>query len=192
METHTTMVAGSRVIDSSAAGIWRKVGAVAVFAVLTALAAQMKVILPGSPIPVTLQTLTVVLAGMTLGPALGTLSMLFYLALGLAGYGAFATGLGVDALFGYGGGYLVGFVVAQPVIGWLAARRWNPWLRMTAAALAGHAIILALGGIWLSVYLGLSMNAGWTLGVLPFLIGSLIKSAPAIVLAQPVRRFLQR
>lgn len=192
METQTLITANSGVIDSPAAGIWRKVGAVAVFAVLTALAAQVKVILPGSPVPVTLQTLTVVLAGMTLGPILGTASMLFYLVLGMTGYAVFALGFGPAALWGPTGGYLVGFVVAQPVIGWLATRRWNPWLRMSAAALAGHAIILALGGTWLAIISGNNFDIGWTLGVLPFLPGSLIKSAPAIVLARPLQRFVGR
>lgn len=188
----TTQIAPKSAAAFAGKPILAKTLAVVLFAVLTALAAQAKFPVPGSPVPVTLQTLVVVMAGMLLGPALGVASMIFYLGLGLAGYAVFAFGFGPATLVGptsFTAGYLYGFVLAQPLVGWFAATKWKPWLRYSLAALSGHAVILACGATWMAM--GDSIY-GWLFppvlaGVAPFLLGSLLKSGLAAALVRTIR-----
>lgn len=177
-------------VDRSAQYLRRTLG-VALWAVLSGIAAHIQ-FYAGSPVPITLQSAVVVLAGLTLGPVLGTTSMLLYVALGLAGLPVFSGALGAATLVGPTAGYLFGFIIAQPVIGALALQRWNSWLRLAAAALAGHAIILTAGAAWLSVLNGGQLALAATLGVLPFVYGSLVKSAVAVVAARPLTRWFSR
>lgn len=162
-----------------------RIAAVIAFALLTAIGAQIAVPLPGTPVPLTLQTLFVLLAGATLGPRLGMLSMTLYLVLGLTGYHAFALGsLGLAKLCGPTGGYLVGFVLAQPTIGLLTGSGRVSWLRMVAAMLAGQDVIFTAGMIWLSACLGCGLWTTLALGLWPFLPGLILKTAVAAALAQ--------
>ncbi len=173
------------------------------FALATGLAAQVKFFLPGTPVPVTAQTLTVVLAGVVLGPRLGTLSMGFYLLLGMTGYHMFAltSGWGLATVLSATGGYLLGFVLAQPVIGLIRPERprsglgrrraWETWLRLAAAVLAGHAVIFASGLAWLAVWTGAGPAAVLAMGLWPFVPGTVIKSLAAMGLGRamlPLRR----
>jgi len=149
------------------------------FAVLTALSARVVIPLPTTPVPITLQTLAVVTAGMVLGPRLGTASMLFYLLLGLAGNHVFAWGnLGLATLTGATGGYLLGFVLAQPAVGVLSWKR-RRWSAALAAGLLGHAIIFACGLLWLSIWAGTDLARTWELGFWPFLPGTVVKTLAA-------------
>ena len=161
------------------------------FALLTAVGAHVAVPLPGTPVPMTLQTLFVLLAGMTLGPRLGLASMAFYLLLGTAGYHVFALGAwGLPTVFGVTGGYLIGFVVAQPVLGVLSRpgavmddeqRRLRGWPRVLAAVLAGQAVIYGCGLLWLAAWLRTGPVETLLLGLVPFLPGCAVKTAMAVV-----------
>jgi biotin transport system substrate-specific component len=165
--------------------VWIAAAGVVGFALLTAVGAQVAIPLPGTPVPMTLQTLAVLLAGITLGPRLGTASMAFYLLLGTTGYHVFALGcVGLTTVCGATGGYLVGFVLAQPVIGWLS--RWGRprWTMLAAAALAGDAIIFAAGLVWLSLWLGSGFWQTLVLGVWPFVPGMLVKTVAAVVVGR--------
>ncbi|HMQ16204.1 MAG TPA: biotin transporter BioY, partial [Phycisphaerae bacterium] len=140
------------------------VGGVVGFALLTAVGAWIRLPLPDTPVPVTLQTLIVVLAGVTLGPRLATLSMLFYLLLGAVGYHVFAAGdWGLQTLLGATGGYLVGFVLAQPVIGRLAPADGGA-LSLATASLAGHAVVFFCGVSWLMYWAGCDLATALRLG----------------------------
>lgn len=155
------------------------------FALATALAAQCKLPVPGTPVPLTLQTLVVVLAGVSLGPTLGVTSMLLYLLLGSIGYHAFAVGgTGAEALSGPTAGYLVGFVLAQPILGRLTRpdRRSWPWL--VAALLAGHAVIFVAGLAWLAISLRVDVAAALALGLWPFVPGTIVKTLVALPLGR--------
>src|SRR6266702_4291957 len=109
------------VIGRSTLGI--RLGAVVIGAVLVALAAQVAVPLPGTPVPMTLQPMAVLLVGGLLGPRLGALSMILYLAMGAAGLPVFTPSPlllpGIARLFGQTGGYLLAYPVAAWVTGWL-------------------------------------------------------------------------
>ena len=144
----------------------REIAYAALFAALTAAAAY--VAIPVGSVPFTLQVLVVLLAGMVLGPRLGALSMVAYLALGLIApvYAGGTSGLGV--LLGPTGGYLWGFVPAAVVAGVVARRSHGSLPRLTAAGLAGLVPIYFIGAVWLALQLGLGLRAAVLTGVAPF------------------------
>ena len=134
--------------------------------------------LPFSPVPITGQTLAVLLAGALLGSRRGAMSMLAYLAQGIVGLPVFAQGAsGITYLAGPTGGYLIGFVAAAYITGWLAERGWDRHVGTTALAmLAGNLAIYAVGLSWLSLYVGRQAIA---LGLLPYAAGDVLKLALA-------------
>jgi biotin transport system substrate-specific component len=150
------------------------------FSLLTALAAQVAVPLPFTPVPLTGQTFAVLLTGLLLGPRLGALAMLAYLAEGAAGLPFFRGGAGgVGHLSGATAGYLFAFPVAAYVTGYLAERGWDRRFLTAAAAMAlGSLVILASGWGWLALMLGDGAQA-FRLGVAPFLPGDVVKIALA-------------
>ena len=141
---------------------------------LVALAAQVTVRLPFSPVPVTGQTLAVLLVGALLGSRRGAASMLAYLVEGLIGLPVYAGGAsGLAYAMGPTGGYLVGFVAAAFVTGWLAERGWDRRAGTTALAmLAGNAAIYAFGLPWLAIYVG---QQAAVLGLVPYVVGDIAK-----------------
>lgn len=151
------------------------------FSLFVALCAQIAVPLPFTPVPITGQTFGVLLTGMLLGPRLGALSLLAYLAEGLAGAPVFALGTGgLSHLSGPTGGYLIAFPLAAVATGALATRGWDRHLVTTVLAmLLGNAIIYAIALPWLAHWVGAS-NA-IALGMRPFLAGDAIKVLIAAV-----------
>ena len=149
------------------------------FSLLTALAAQIVVPLPFTPVPLTGQTFAVLLTGALLGPRLGALAMLAYLAEGAAGLPFFRGGAGgVGHFSGATAGYLVAFPTAAYVTGYLAERGWDRRFLTAAAAMAlGSVVILAGGWAWLALALGGAQ--AFRLGVAPFLPGDVVKIALA-------------
>ena len=156
-------------------------GLVVGFAALTAVAAQLSIRLPFTPVPVTGQTFAVLLAGAAAGSWAGAASQILYVlvgGLGLPIYSGGASGWGV--VTGATGGYLVGFVVAAWFVGYLAERRHDRAIATAVPAfLAGSTIIYLCGVTWLAAYLGVSATDAMELGLVPFLIGDLIKAAMA-------------
>jgi biotin transport system substrate-specific component len=168
-------------------GLWLRAAGVVGFALLTALGAFVAIPLPGTPVPLTLQTLFVLLAGVTLGPRLGTLSMALYLVLGITGHHVFALGgLGPAALCGPTGGYLLGFVLAQPVLGRMTSGRRLTWSRILGSLLAGQLIIFAAGLTWLSLCLNAGLWTALALGFWPFMPGLVFKTILAAVSVRAV------
>jgi biotin transport system substrate-specific component len=145
------------------------------------LMAQIAIPLPFTPVPITGSTLAVLMAGALLGSRRGSLCILTYLAEGLAGLPVFAGGnAGMTALLGPTGGYLVGFVLAAFVTGWLAEREWDRHLgKNFLAMLAGNVVLYLPGVLWLSVYTDSHLAQALTLGLYPFIVGDLIKLAVA-------------
>jgi len=154
--------------------------------------AQVSIKLPFTPVPVTGQTLGVLLVGGSLGALLGGAAMLLYLAEGAIGLPFFAGGeAGLDRL-GFAsasGGYLWGFVIAAVLIGYLAEKRWDRGVGSAIGAfLLGEIIIFTIGVFWLANALGISVQASGAcdlatgadcdalqLGLYPFVIGDLLK-----------------
>ena len=147
-------------------------------AMLIGLAAQVSIHLPGNPVPITGQTFAVLLVAAGSGLARGVASTLLYAGLGLVGVPWFADGSSgmVTATFGY----IVGFVVAAAVVGWLAQRGWTrtPW-RTAAAMVIGDLAIYAIGVPWLKAAVGVSWSTAVSLGMTPFLVGDLLKAVLA-------------
>ncbi len=129
--------------------IWRDVLLVAGGSILTALCAQIAFFLPFSPVPLTGQMFAVLLVGATLGSRRGALSMLTYVAIGATSIPFwFAPGktVGIARLLSPSVGYLIGFVVAAFVVGWLAERGWDRrWYTSMLAMFAGTVAVWVLG-----------------------------------------------
>lgn len=148
------------------------------------IAAFAQLSIPLQPVPITGQTFAVLLVGMALGSRLGALALGAYLAEGAVGLPVFAEAKsGIATLLGPTGGYLVGFVVAAWVVGYLAERGWDRSLLKTFAAMViGNAVIYALGLGWLLRYIAGDVNATLAAGMYPFLIGDAIKAGAAALL----------
>jgi biotin transport system substrate-specific component len=149
---------------------------VATGAALTAVLAQVAV--PLYPVPVTGQTLAVLLVGATLGAARGALSLALYAVLGIVGLPVFSDYAGgVDVILGPTGGYIVGFIASAALVGWLSERAWERQvLRALATFAAGTLVVFAVGLPWLAIALGLDLGQTLAGGLLPFLLGGAIKA----------------
>lgn len=144
----------------------------ALFVVLTA---QIRIPLPFTPVPITGQTLGVLLVGGLLGSRLGMASLVLYVLLGVVGMPVYTGGNGgYEVLLGATGGYLVAFPIAAALVGWLAERGWdrNVW-SMIVAMVLGNLVIYALGAGWLATHVGI--DQALALGVYPFILGGIIK-----------------
>ena len=150
--------------------------------VLIALSAQVAVPLAFSPVPVTGQTFAVLLIGALFGSRRGAATVIVYLIEGACGLPFFAERTGSAAiLLGPTGGYLIGFVGAAYLTGWLAERGWDRGLFSTAAAMVlGNMVIYITGLAWLSSFVG-SGNV-LALGLYPFIPGAIVKIALAAML----------
>jgi biotin transport system substrate-specific component len=156
---------------------------VAGFAAALAAASRVAIPIPGTPVPLTLQPLVVVLAGLSLGPAAGAASMLLYIAAGVAGLPVWAPmGLpGAARLLGPTGGYILAYPVAAFVAGWLATRATSLATR-SVAAVAG-VVVLLLGGLAQLAILTGSVTTAVALGAHPFVALDVVKGVLAAVLA---------
>ncbi len=161
-------------------------------AALTALLAQ--VAIPLWPVPITGQTLAVLLVGASLGAARGALSMVVYALAGLAGLPVYSEHTsGPVVLFGATGGYIVGFVLAAAFTGWLAQRRFER--RVVSGMLAfvaGSVVVFLVGLPWLKVVTGLDWAQTIAAGFTPFIVGGIIKAAIAAALLRSAWALVDR
>lgn len=149
-------------------------------ALLTALFAQIQI--PMYPVPMTLQTLAVLLIAAAMGPIRAMSSMGLYIAMGAAGLPVFAGAKALGAVMPTAG-YLVGFVVAGAVVGFLATRGFAKTPLSVGIVFAlGSTVIYIFGAGWLMVGLGLSLPQALAGGVIPFLVGDAVKAAAAAAL----------
>ena len=149
---------------------------------LVALLAQLKIALPFTLVPITGQTLGVLLVGASLGSRRGAATILLYLLEGSLGLPFFAGGTaGIAALIGPTGGYLLGFVAAAFVAGLLAEKKMDRnWTTVIPAFLAAHTAVFVIGVPWLAVFVGKS--AAIKTGFYPFIPGEIIKSTLAAIM----------
>jgi biotin transport system substrate-specific component len=176
MTTRTFALSQGRPLSLTIAGI-------AGFALAVAAAAQVAIPVPGTAVPITLQPLLVVLAGLWLGPTAAAASMVLYLAAGAAGLPVFAPigAPGALRLAGPTGGYLLAYPVAAFVAGWLGARARS----FAARALAAGAgiLVMYIGGLAQLAVITQSMTAALLQGVLPFVALDAVKALVAAALA---------
>jgi biotin transport system substrate-specific component len=154
-------------------------------ALFIALTANISILVPGSPVPLTGQTFSVLLVGGALGLRRGVLATGLYLVLGffLPVYAEHASGIsriatvdGGTLVLGATGGYLIGFLVAAGVVGRLAELGWDRHMAGALAAMAiGNVIIYIFGVPWLMAATGMNLSAAINVGLLPFVITDLIK-----------------
>ena len=156
-----------------------RVGVVIAGSLLVAVLAQVQFHLPFTPIPVTGQTLGVLLVGAALGPELAVASMLLYVAEGAVGLPFFAGeghGWSILTLSSASGGYLWGFVAMGAVVGALARRGWDRTLRSSISAmLVGEIVLYAIGVPWLAAAAGIGIERALVLGLYPFVVGDVLK-----------------
>ncbi len=172
---------------------WYDAFVVLIFSIFIAVLAQAAVPLPFSPVPITGQTLGVLLVGLLLGSRRGAASVLAYLAQGALGLPVFAGAAGgPQVLLGPTAGYLAGFVVAAFVVGRLAENAWDrSYPRTLLAMVLGNLIIYAFGVAWLALYLG-DLPRAFAGGLLPFIPGDLLKIVLAVALLPTGWRLLGR
>lgn len=141
--------------------------------------AQISIPLPFTPVPITGQTLGVLLVGASLGAVRGGLSLALYLLQGALGAPFFAdggSGLEVLKASSATGGYLWGFVAAAAVSGWLAERRWDRRIGSAIGAMfLGQLVIYLFGVPWLAAALGKPAEEAMSLGLYPFIVGDVVK-----------------
>ncbi len=152
--------------------------------IFLALCAQVSFHIPFTPVPITLQTLAVVLTGAALGSKRGALAMLLYLAEGAAGLPVFAGGTGgFIHLIGFTGGYLWSYPIAAFVTGLLCEKRLDRSFQTSIIAmLPATVIIYALGVPWLAVVMHLTLTQALLAGMFPFIPGDLLKLVIATAL----------
>ncbi|MBR1086557.1 biotin transporter BioY [Bradyrhizobium manausense] len=175
-----------------AVGVVRAIVLIALGTALMTLSA--KVNLPLPYVPMTLQTLVVLMIGAGYGWRLGSATMIAYLAEGAMGLPVFAGPVGgLAPLVGPTAGYLYGFVAAAVITGWLAERGWDRNIALLFVAMAvGHLVIFIAGFGWLATGIGLGADKAWAVGVTPFIAASVIKNALGATLMPAARRIIDR
>jgi biotin transport system substrate-specific component len=170
----------------------QKTAAIALFVLLTAVGACIRIPLPFSPVPITLQTFFVLLAGAFLGSGFGALSQLFYILLGVSGLSLFTgSGSGLPYFFGPTGGYLCGFVVAAFFVGRSIVSLRKNYVSVFALFCAAELTILCLGALWLSVFFGYHLKEAVLVGLLPFVPGDICKALLATAVYLKVHSFFK-
>ena len=180
MPTLADAMLDSLMKSSAEKGALTKVALVVFGTLLLAISAQFKI--PLYPVPITGQTLVVLLIGMTFGARLGGITMAAYLFEGALGLPVFAGGAsGIATLMGPTGGYLFGFLLASVAMGYLAERGMGRTAVSTVAAMIiGNCVIYVCGALWLANFIGFGQAIA--AGVLPFLYGDTLKLIIAAVL----------
>lgn len=157
------------------------------------LSAKTKVML--GPVDISMQTLAVMLIAAAFGMRLGVATLLLYMAEGAMGFPVFQStpekGIGIAYMLGSTGGYLAGFVVMAAIVGWAADRGWDRHpIKLFNAMLVAEVIMMAMGFAWLALLIG--PEKSWQFGVVPFIVGDLIKVALAASLVPAVWTLLKR
>ncbi|MER8520591.1 biotin transporter BioY [Mesorhizobium sp. M0185] len=160
---------------------------------LLILSAKTKVML--GPVDISMQTLAVFLIAASFGMRLGVATLLLYMAEGALGLPVFQStpekGIGIAYMLGSTGGYLAGFVVMAAIVGWAADRGWDRHpIKLFNAMLVAEIVMMAMGFAWLALLIG--PEKSWQFGVVPFIVGDLIKVALAASLVPAVWSLLKR
>jgi biotin transport system substrate-specific component len=187
----TATLRGALVSRSPAA---TKIALVAGGVAFIALMAQNAVPVPGSPVPVTGQTLGALLLGSAYGASLGFTTFATYLLVGFLGAPVFASGThGLSRITGATGGYLVGMLLASLLTGYLAGRKWDQRIRtVIPTMLLGDLVIFSAGLFWLHHSIHASWATTFKFGFTPFILGEVIKIAIASTTMPTLWRFVPK
>jgi biotin transport system substrate-specific component len=156
--------------------------------------AQVAFPIPGSPVPVTGQTLGALLLGTAYGASLGFTTLFFYLVAGVAGAPLFTNhSSGIDHLIGATGGYLVGMVISSLITGYLAGRKWDQKIStVIPTMLLGNVIIFTFGLIWLQHVTKQGWSWTFEKGFTPFVFGEVLKIAIASTALPTLWKFVRK
>lgn len=146
------------------------------FVLLTSLGAFVRIPLPFTPVPLTLQTLFVLLSGALLGGELGAVAQASYVFLGIIGLPVLAGSMGITF------GYLFGFIISSLFLGVSFARPVNKFSRIFCLFCAADFILLACGALWLKIILGVDLATAFLIGVMPFVPGDILKILAACII----------
>ncbi len=160
--------------------------------ILITLSAKISIPLSFSPVPVTMQTLAILLIGTLFGSKRGSLTVIAYISQGIMGIPVFAkAGSGFAYLMGPTGGYLIGFVFAAFITGYFAEKGWDrSFWKTTYAMTIGTSFIFIFGVFWLSFFIG--FDKAVMVGFVPFIIGAIIKIIIADALIPPGWKILEK
>lgn len=160
---------------------------VAIISVLTYIAIP----LPFSPVPITGQTLGIMLVGMVLSTNASFVTLFVYILLGAIGLPVFSGGAsGIGILFGPTGGYIFGFLIGAVLISFLAGNSNNLKRLIIAGFVGGILIVDLIGMTWLGISTGMGIKKAFVVGVLPFLIGDGIKLLLSALIASKLKKHL--
>lgn len=149
--------------------------------------------IPFSPVQISLGTLAIYFVLTVLGLKLGTISVIIYILLGLAGLPVFASfKSGPGTLFGPTGGYIIGYVFMALVCGFFIDKWGNKFLPCFLGMILGTAVLYVFGSFWLAFQLSYTLPQAFMAGVIPYIPGDLIKLVIAVVLGQQLRKRLQK
>jgi len=163
----------------------------ALFAALIAAGAFISI--PVGPVPIVLQNMFVLMAALVLGPRWGLAAILLYLFMGACGFPVFSGGTGgIGRLFGPTGGYLLGYIPAVTITGILAKTLGHRPLTDALAMLAGSLVVYGAGVPWLKFVTGMPWDKTLALGLVPFIIGDIIKIAAGTWAAGVIRRVMDK
>jgi biotin transport system substrate-specific component len=160
------------------------------FASLTAVFSYIRIPLPFSPVPITLQTLAVMLAGSLLPPKTAFLSLIVYILMRIAGIPYFALGTaGIGVLLGPTGGYIISWPLAAYIIASLLKRGNTTFAKLLFSnVIGGIVIVYIIGTSHLAIVTGMDMISAITAGVLPFIPGDIAKALLVSLIAFPLRK----
>ena len=157
--------------------------------IFLALLARLSMPVPFSPVPITGQTFGILFLGTVLGSRLGVLSVIAYISEGLVGFPVFAGGTaGFLYLLGPTGGYLIGFIPAVYLVGYLSEKRWtNKFTATIITMIFGTSIIFIFGISWLAITAG--FGTALSIGLYPYLLGAAVKIILASVIVYSINCF---
>jgi biotin transport system substrate-specific component len=162
-------------------------------AALIALAAQVSISLPFTPVPITGQTFAVAATAAALGLRTGAAASFLYVGAGLVGLPVYADGgSGWHAVSGASGGYLIGFIACALIVGWCGDRGWTSSFSSTVGAmLLGETVIYLFGLLWLRHSLHTPLEKTLEFGLYPFVVGDLLKVYAAAAVLPPAHRWVR-
>ena len=162
----------------------------ALFAALIAVGAFIAI--PIGPVPIVMQNFFVLLTGLLLGPRWGLIACGVYLLAGALGLPVFAGGTGgIGRFFGPTGGYLLAYLPAVFLTGWISQNKKKAVVWDSLAMIMASIVIYALGVSWLKVSTGMTWSKSLAVGMLPFLIGDVLKIIAAVVVARAARPMIR-
>lgn len=159
------------------------------FAALTAVLGYITIPLPFSPVPITAQTLAVMLAGCVLTPVQAGFSMLTFLLMGAVGIPVFSGGrAGLSVIVGPSGGYLIGFVIGAIVISLIVRRSKDIKVLLIGSMIGGIIVVHLLGFPWLGYVLGMDIVKAAKVGTIPYIPGDIFKAIVAVIIGSKINK----